>query len=123
MAARLPKPVVIKSMRRRRDHGRPSPAPPQRPLAKLYRPGHHGHMFTIEHEFDATVITLVDDGPAPLKEDVTVNAFSECITVEQYDPRTDTVVMITLSIAQLRDLGAALDLPEGAYLLNETTRK
>ncbi|OUS21068.1 hypothetical protein DI396_02435 [Litorivita pollutaquae] len=80
-------------------------------------------MFTIEHEFDATVITLVDDGPAPLKEDVTVNAFSECITVEQYDPRTDTVVMITLSIAQLRDLGAALDLPEGAYLLNETTRK
>ncbi|MGH1457513.1 MAG: hypothetical protein ACRBBT_01290 [Paracoccaceae bacterium] len=77
-------------------------------------------MFTIEHEFDATVITLVDDGPAPLKEDVTVNAFSECVTVEQYDPRTDRVMMVTLSMAQLRDLGAALDLPEGAYLLNES---
>ncbi|GAA6189075.1 hypothetical protein [Litorivita sp. NS0012-18] len=78
-------------------------------------------MFTIEHEFDATVITLVDDGPAPLKEDITVNAFSECVTVEQYDPRTDRVMMVTLSMAQLRDLGAALDLPEGAYLLNETS--
>lgn len=77
-------------------------------------------MFTIEHEFDATVITLVDDGPAPLKEDVAVNAFSECVTVEQYDPRTDRVMMVTLSMAQLRDLGAALDLPEGAYLLNES---
>ena len=75
-------------------------------------------MFTIEHEFDATVVTLVDDGPAPLQEDVVINSFAECITVEQYDTRTDTVVKITLSPEQLRDLAAALDLPEGAYQLN-----
>ncbi|HAW48899.1 hypothetical protein C6W92_02155 [Roseovarius sp. A46] len=73
-------------------------------------------MFSIEHEFDSTVITLVDEGAAPLKEDVVVNAFEECVTVEQYDPRTDTVLRITLSMSQLRDLGAALDLPEGVYL-------
>jgi len=73
-------------------------------------------MFSIEHEFDSTVITLVDEGSAPLKEDVVVNAFEECVTVEQYDPRTDTVLRITLSMSQLRDLGAALDLPEGVYL-------
>ena len=73
-------------------------------------------MFTIEHEFDSTVITLVDEGTAPLMEDVVVNAFEECVTVEQYDPRTDTVLRITLSMSQLRDLGAALDLPEGVYL-------
>ncbi|MGI3211523.1 hypothetical protein ACROSR_10455 [Roseovarius tibetensis] len=72
-------------------------------------------MFSIEHEFDVTVITLVDEGPAPLGEDVIVNAFEECVTVEQYDPRTDSIVRITLSPAQLRDLGAALDLPEGVY--------
>ena len=30
-------------------------------------------MFTIEHEFDATVITLVDEGEAPLREDATIN--------------------------------------------------
>ena len=73
-------------------------------------------MFSIEHEFDSTVITLVDEGAAPLQEDVIVNAFEECVTVEQYDPRTDTVLRITLSMSQMRDLGAALDLPEGVYL-------
>jgi len=77
-------------------------------------------MFTIEHEFDSTVITLVDEGETgkhaiPLQEDVTINAFEECVTIEQYDPRTDTVQKITLSIGQLEELGAALDLPEGVY--------
>jgi hypothetical protein len=74
-------------------------------------------MFSIEHEFDATVVTLVDDGGAPLQEDVVVNAFEECVTVEQYDPRTDNVQKVTLSMAQLRDLAAALNLPEGVYSL------
>ncbi|MFY0309784.1 hypothetical protein ACFMBG_07780 [Leisingera sp. D0M16] len=74
-------------------------------------------MFTIEHEFDSTVITLVDEGGAPLAEDVTINSFAECVTVEQYDPRTDSVQKITLSHLQVRDLAAALDLPEGVYRL------
>lgn len=74
-------------------------------------------MFTIEHEFDATVITLVDEGRAPLQEDVTINSFAECVTIEQWDPRTDRVQKITLSPEQLRDLAAALDLPEGVYAL------
>jgi hypothetical protein len=72
-------------------------------------------MFTIEHDFDATVITLIDEGKAPLGEDVTVLAFEDCVTIEQYDPRADEVVKITLSLTQVRDLAAALDLPEGAY--------
>ncbi|MBR9762489.1 MAG: hypothetical protein GYB53_02865 [Rhodobacteraceae bacterium] len=72
-------------------------------------------MFTIEHEFDCTVITLVDDGETPLREDVSINAFEECITVEQYDERTDQVQKVTLSMTQLRDLTAALNLPEGSY--------
>ncbi|MGV6846883.1 MAG: hypothetical protein ACWA5A_00745 [Marinibacterium sp.] len=74
-------------------------------------------MFTIEHEFDSTVITLVDDGSLPLQEDVIVNAFAECVTVEQFDPRSDSVVRITLSPEQVRDLAAALNLPEGIYQL------
>ena len=76
-------------------------------------------MFTIEHEFDATVVTLVDEGAAPLQEDVIVNSFAECITVEQFDPRTDSVVRITLSPEQVRDLAAALDLPEGVDQLRQ----
>lgn len=72
-------------------------------------------MFSIEHEFDSTVITLIDEGRAPLTEDVIINAFEECVTIEQYDPRTDKVQKITMSISMLNDLGAALDLPEGVY--------
>lgn len=72
-------------------------------------------MFTIEHDFDATVITLVDEGGPHLQEDIIVQAFEDCVTVEQLDPRTDRVQRITLSQAQLRDLGAALNLPEGVY--------
>ena len=74
-------------------------------------------MFTIEHEFDATVVTLIDDGPNALQEDVVIHSFAECVTVEQWDPRTDQVHKITLSVEQLRDLSAALDLPEGVYNL------
>lgn len=72
-------------------------------------------MFTIEHDFDATVVTLIDEGAPPLQEDLTISAFSECVTLEQFDPRTDRVQKITLSMAQLQDLAAALDLPEGVY--------
>lgn len=77
-------------------------------------------MFTIEHEFDATVITLVDEGDpgSGLQEDVTIEAYEECVVLRQVDPMTDEEVAITLSMAQLRDLAAALDLPEGSYRLD-----
>jgi len=76
-------------------------------------------MFTIEHEFDATVVTLVDEGSEPLGEDVIIHAFEECVTLEQHCPQTDRKMTVTLSIAQLNDLGAALDLPEGVYRLRQ----
>lgn len=76
-------------------------------------------MFTIEHDYDATVVTLVDEGQTPLKEDVIINAFEDCVTVTQFDPRSEKMVQVTLSISQLRDLEAALDLPEGVYRLRK----
>jgi len=72
-------------------------------------------MFTIEHEFDATIVTLIDDSAAPLSEDVTIAAFEDCVTVEQADPRSGAVQTVTFTLSQLRDLQAALDLPEGSY--------
>ncbi|WP_395542128.1 hypothetical protein [Neotabrizicola sp. sgz301269] len=76
-------------------------------------------MFTIEHEFDATVITLIDEGgDLPLMGDVTVTTFEDCVTVEQTDPETDEVSRLTLSLAQVADLAAALNLPEGSYRLD-----
>ena len=78
-------------------------------------------MFTIEHDFDATVVTLIDDGGAPLQDDISISAFASVITVEQYDPQTCKTNKISLSMAQLRDLRAALNLPEGSYKFTDTT--
>lgn len=78
-------------------------------------------MFTIEHEFDATIVTLVDEGAPHLQEDVAVNAFEDCITVEQHDPVTDRLQRVTLSLRQAKDLAAALNLPEGAYRFEGTS--
>ena len=72
-------------------------------------------MFTIEQEFDVTVVTLVDEGTASLQEDIIVNSFAERITIEQYDSRLDQMQKVTFSIAQMRDLAAAISLPEGVY--------
>lgn len=74
-------------------------------------------MFTIEHDFDATVITLVDEGSVHLQEDVLIEAFEDCVVIQQVDPITDTPLRLTLSLVQVKDLAAALNLPEGVYRL------
>ena len=76
-------------------------------------------MFTIEHDFDATVITLIDEENEVLQEDVVIHAFEECITVEQWDARLDRVNKLTLSLSMMMDLAAALDLPEGVYRIKK----
>ncbi|GGO28910.1 hypothetical protein GCM10010991_12190 [Gemmobacter aquaticus] len=76
-------------------------------------------MFTIEHDFDATVITLIDEGGPALQEDITISAFDDCVTLEQLHPITQEPMVITLSMVQLRDLAAALNLPEGSYRLEQ----
>ena len=78
-------------------------------------------MFTIEHDFDATVITLVDEGAAraeALREDVIITAFEDCVTLRQFDQIREDDVVITLSMSQLHELAAALDLPEGSYRID-----
>ena len=74
-------------------------------------------MFSIEHDFDATTVTLVDEGGPPFQEDVIVNSFDDCVTVSQFDARVGENRTITLSLGQVRDLFAAMDLPEGVYKL------
>lgn len=82
-------------------------------------------MFTIEHDFDATVITLIDEaaaGARPLNEDVTILAFDDRVIIEQSDPTDENVARITLSLEQLEELRAALNLPEGNYRIERPTR-
>ena len=72
-------------------------------------------MFTIEHEFDATVVTLIDEAAPHRQEDIVITAFEDCVTIEQPERGGDGMQTITLSLAQLADLTAALNLPEGVY--------
>ena len=72
-------------------------------------------MFSIEHEFGSTIITLVDEGAAQLQKDLIKDSFSEWLTIEQCEVRTDKINKPTLSTAQLKDSSAAINLPEGVY--------
>lgn len=74
-------------------------------------------MFTIEHEFDASVVTLLDEGATPLKEDVIITIFDTEIVIEQVNTRTGKTQNISLSMVQANDIKAALNLPEGTYSL------
>ena len=60
-------------------------------------------------------------GTTNIREAVTVdpggNSYSGSVTIEQYDPRKDEVCKIVMSMAQVRELAAALNLPEGVYRL------
>ncbi|MFV0245392.1 MAG: hypothetical protein ACK5IB_10285 [Qingshengfaniella sp.] len=78
-------------------------------------------MFSIEHDFDSTSVTLVDDAAQSLSEDIIVRTFEDCITVEQYDPRREDTIRITFTLAQIRDLAAALNLPEGVYRIQRNS--
>jgi len=80
-------------------------------------------MFSIEHDFDSSIITLVDEGEGMPQEDVVINAFAECVTLEQFNPRLGRAEKITLSMEQIRDLAAALDLPEGVYRIRPDEEK
>lgn len=72
-------------------------------------------MFTNEHDFDASVITLIDEGAPHLQEDVVVTIFDDQVTIVQHDHDMDQTQTVTLSLQQFTDLRAALNLPEGSY--------
>lgn len=76
-------------------------------------------MFTIEHGFDNTLITLADDGHGdePFREDVIVKLCDDKVVITQFDAASGDKQQITLSLSQVQDFEAALDLPEGSYSL------
>jgi hypothetical protein len=73
-------------------------------------------MLTIEHEFKATIITLMDDVAAHREPDVRIALHEDGVSIEQEDEQTGKVARIALSQAQLSDLIASANLPEGAYV-------
>ena len=81
-------------------------------------------MFTIEHEFDATIITLIDENQpnqGSLSEDITILTFDDRVIVEQADADGQGVSRVVFSMVQLNELRAALNLPEGNYRLQRNS--
>ena len=72
-------------------------------------------MFTTEHEFDGTRITLVDYGDKALREDVAILIGEDTVVISQLDETGGGVQEVQLSRNQLKDLIASLRLPEGIY--------
>lgn len=72
-------------------------------------------MFTIEDEFEATKITLVDDTDPEVQPDVVIRIAADAVAIRQYNVDADLPDEITLSNSQLADLRAAINLPAGAY--------
>ncbi|MBK4217063.1 hypothetical protein JJJ17_14110 [Paracoccus caeni] len=79
-------------------------------------------MFTIEHDFDASIITLIDEAEPntrPLNEDIVILTFDDRVVVEQMSPDGDEVVRVTFTMHQLAELRLALNLPEGNYRIEQ----
>lgn len=79
-------------------------------------------MFTIEHLFDATVITLIDESEPnsrPLNEDIVIQSFEDCVVVEQVDKSGEHIARVTFTMRQLTELRLALNLPEGNYKIEK----
>lgn len=100
---------------------KPRPLPTQ-PFHAIVGRIKEAQMFTIEHDFDATVITLIDEtGPntRPLNEDVVILTFDDRVIVEQMNADGEEVARVTFTMHQLAELRLALNLPEGNYRIEK----
>ena len=72
-------------------------------------------MITIEHEFDHSIITILDNKGGA--DDVEIIVDEEYCYIRQYDEHEDfNIVVITQYM--LKELVAAYDMAEGSYVTN-----
>jgi|TARA_B110000908_G_scaffold46568_1_gene56794 hypothetical protein len=74
-------------------------------------------MFTIETEFDCTIITSLDERGD--FEDVEVVLDEQVVYLAQAMPRAGKRQVLELTYQQFTDIVLALDLPDGAYYARE----
>jgi len=70
-------------------------------------------MFTVEHDFADTIITVLDD--TGHLEDLEVMFDEYTVFFRQWDEVTGAFHVIEITTKQFKELQAALSLPEGAY--------
>ena len=72
-------------------------------------------MFSVEHEFDITTITVLDDSGE--EEDVAVILFDDVVYIRQYLADTDAAAIIQLTPKMFTELMAAWNSADGSYIL------
>ena len=71
-------------------------------------------MFSIEHEFENTTVTILDDGGE--QEDVAVILFDDLVYIRQYVEDTDLASIVTMTPRMFEELVAAWNESEGSYI-------
>lgn len=71
-------------------------------------------MFSVEHEFDNTTITVLDDSGE--QEDVAVILFDDVIYIRQYVEDTDLASIVTLSPQMFAEMIEAWNCAEGSFI-------
>lgn len=74
-------------------------------------------MFTIEFLPDHTLVTVLDERDE--FEDVQVVVAEEAVYILQHDDVMQDTQSVFLSYQQLRDICASLNMPEGAFYLED----
>jgi hypothetical protein len=72
-------------------------------------------MFSVEHEFDSTTITVLDDSGE--QEDVAVVLFDDIIYIRQYVEDTDLASIITMTPKMFEEIMVAWNKSDGSYQL------
>ena len=70
-------------------------------------------MYTVEMNFDETVVTVMDESGAV--EDIKVYLGDDAVYITQYSENTDRDEMIQMPIEMWREFFAALNSPNGTY--------
>ena len=71
-------------------------------------------MFSVEHEFDNTTITVLDDSGE--QEDVAVILFDDVVYIRQYVEDTDLASVVTMTPKMFAELIEAYNRGEGSFV-------
>jgi hypothetical protein len=71
-------------------------------------------MFSVEHEFDNTTVTILDDSGE--QEDVAVILFDDVVYIRQYVEDTDLASIITMTPKMFAEMIEAYNRGEGSFI-------
>lgn len=71
-------------------------------------------MFSVEHEFDNTTVTVLDDSGE--QEDVAVILFDDIVYIRQYVEDTDLASVVTMTPKMFAEMIEAYNRGEGSYV-------